>query len=75
MEQFPKIWGILQEIREENSCLSLKDLAVNGKDLMELGFVPGKAIGACLNHLLDLVLDEKVENQKDVLLEEARTFL
>ena len=71
MEQFPKIRGILEEIMAENACLSLKDLAVNGHDLMALGY-QGKEIGERLNALLELVLDEKVANEKDALLEAAR---
>ena len=51
MSQFSRIRGLLAEIREENSCLSLKDLAVNGHDLMALG-ITGKAIGRTLNFLL-----------------------
>ncbi len=68
MEQFPKIRKLLKEIKAENACLSLKDLAVNGHDLMALGFT-GKAIGETLNALLEQVLDEKLPNEKQALLE------
>ena len=67
MEQFPKIRELLKEIKAENACLSLKDLAVNGHDLMALGFT-GKAIGETLNALLEQVLDEKLPNEKQALL-------
>ena len=67
MEQFPKIRKLLKEIKAENACLSLKDLAVNGHDLMALGFT-GKAIGETLNALLEQVLDEKLPNEKQALL-------
>lgn len=67
MAQFSRIRGVLEEIKAENACLSLKDLAVNGHDLMALGF-RGKAIGEMLNHLLDLVLDETLPNKKGALL-------
>jgi tRNA nucleotidyltransferase (CCA-adding enzyme) len=75
MEQFPQIRRCLEQIQAENACLSLKDLAIKGHDLMELGFTPGKAMGECLNHLLELVLDEKLENEKETLLNAARKFL
>ena len=65
--EFRKIRVLLEEIREENACVSLKDLAVNGRDLMAMGY-RGKAIGNALNALLDLVLDEQVENQREALL-------
>ena len=75
MEQFPQIRRCLEQIQAENACLSLKDLAIKGHDLMELGFTPGKAMGECLNHLLELVIDEKLENEKEILLNAARKFL
>ena len=68
MAQFSKIRGLLEEIQAENACLSLKDLAVNGYDLMTLGYT-GKAIGETLNNLLEQVLDEKLPNEKQVLLD------
>ena len=67
MEVFDRIRNILQEIREENPCLNLKELAVKGSDLAALGF-SGKAIGAMLNALLDQVLDENLPNDREVLL-------
>ena len=58
---------ILSELLAENSCLHIKDLAVNGHDLMALGH-SGRAIGDALNHLLELVLDEKLPNRRQDLL-------
>ena len=70
MEVFSEIRRILAEIEEENACLSLKDLAVNGHDLMALGYA-GKEIGQCLNHLLEQVIEEKIPNEKSALLHAA----
>ena len=67
MEQFSQIRAILEEIYAENACLTLKDLAVNGHDLMALG-ITGRAIGQTLNALLEQVIDEKIPNEKDALL-------
>ncbi len=64
---FPEIRLVLEAIREENACLSLKDLAVNGRDLMALGLT-GKAIGEALNALLEEVLEERLPNEKEALL-------
>ena len=72
---FDQSLSIIQAIREEDSCLSLKDLAVNGRDLMAIGFLPGKDIGICLQILLELVIDEKLPNEKETLLENAKHFL
>ena len=73
-DQFSQIRGLLDEILTENACLSLKDLAVNGHDLMVLG-LSGPKIGQTMNRLLDLVLDEITENTKEALLEAAREML
>ena len=71
MDIFPKIRRVLQEIAEENACLSRKDLAVNGHDLMALG-ITGKAVGQTLNALLEQVIDEKLPNEKAALLARIR---
>ena len=67
MAQFSQLRSLLEEIRAENACLALKDLAVNGHDLMQLGLT-GKAIGQTLNALLEQVIDEALPNEKDALL-------
>ena len=68
---FHEIQSVMDEITAENSCLTLKDLAVNGHDLMDLG-ISGKAIGQCLNTLLSKVLDEELPNEKSALIAEIR---
>lgn len=62
----------IQQILDEQSCFSLKDLAIGGKDIMtKLGVKPGKHIGIILNTLLEEVIDEKISNESDVLLNKA----
>lgn len=63
---------IAKEILTEGACLSLKDLAVNGSDLMENGFPRGRILGEILSHLLKVVIEEKTENTKEALLKEAK---
>ena len=70
-ENFPEIFSLFEEILAENACLSLKDLAINGHDLMALGF-RGPSIGACLNQLLTLVVQEQLPNHRQTLLDFAR---
>ena len=70
LEQFAVLRGLIRQIGEEDACLSLKDLAVNGRDLLALG-LEGRAVGRCLNRLLDLVLDEAVPNERAALLAAA----
>ena len=64
---FPEIRNILAEIKAENSCLTVRDLAVNGHDLMALGYT-GPAVGRQLNRLLELVMDEQLPNEHQALL-------
>lgn len=65
---------ILQQLEAEQACLTLRDLAVNGRDLLQLGFHPGPEIGACLNRLFLMVQDETLPNSRDRLLQAAADF-
>ena len=72
LDRLPILWEIEKNARgiiSRGDCLSLKDLAVNGNDLMELGY-EGKKIGETLKSLLVMVIDEKVANERDALLKE-----
>ncbi len=71
---YDKIEASLKEIFEDDECFSLKQLAVNGHDMMELGFKENK-IGRALEKLLSLVVDGKLQNDRDILLEEAKKDL
>ncbi len=57
-----------RELVARQACFSLKDLAVNGRDLLAAGWAPGPAVGEALNAALDAVTDGAVENGKDALL-------
>lgn len=57
-----------EEIMRKQQCVSLKTLAVTGKDLLEAGCKPGKELGALLAEFLELVLDAPEENTKEKLL-------
>ena len=65
----------LQEILAQDSCFSLKDLAVKGSDLIAVGYQTGGVLGKCLQRLLDEVLDERLPNEKDALLAKAVSWL
>lgn len=60
---------LYKQVLEKRQCVSLKDLALSGKDLMEVGIKPGKELGEILSLLLQIVIDKPEENQKDRLLE------
>ncbi len=57
----------LDALLAEKPCFSLKDLAVNGRDLTALG-MSGPEVGKALNCLLGAVLDETAPNEKESLL-------
>ena len=71
---FAAIDALLEEIAREDACLTVKDLAINGNDLLALGIAAGPAIGECLEHLLDLVQDEQISNEKEPLHTAAKTY-
>ncbi|QEK13598.1 CCA tRNA nucleotidyltransferase [Crassaminicella thermophila] len=56
------------KILNEKQPLTIKDLKINGNDLIKLGIKQGKQIGIILNILLDKVLDDPNLNEKDKLL-------
>lgn len=48
-------------------CVTLRQLAVGGRDLMELGMRPGREIGSMLSELLEYVIDDPKRNKKEIL--------
>ena len=59
--------AILEDLLAREACFSLKQLAVNGRDLLALG-LRGPAIGRTLQSLLEAVVDGEVPNQRKALL-------
>ena len=57
-----------EEILRKRECLSLKDLAVSGRDLIDAGVKPGKDVGEILNRMLEEVLDDPEKNDKEYLM-------
>ncbi len=74
-ETFHRIATLLEQIEQEDSCLRIKDLAIDGSDLIALGYEPGPELGRCLEALLEQVLDEQLPNEKDALLGAAKKGL
>jgi len=70
-ENLRKVWQVFLGIKGREECTSLKELAVNGSDLIAAGFAPGKELGEVLNRLLLLVIEEPEKNTKECLLFEA----
>ncbi|MEG2038369.1 MAG: HD domain-containing protein [Oscillospiraceae bacterium] len=68
-KQLDEIVTIANEIIYEGECFTLKDLAVNGSDLIAIGIPKGKEVGITLKQLLVLVMENKIENKKESLLQ------
>lgn len=61
-----------EQIKADNECISLKELKINGKDLIDIGIADGKTIGTVLYQLFDEVIDERLPNKKNALLKRAK---
>lgn len=61
-----------ESVIAENACFSLKQLSVNGNDLIEIGITDGRQIGKILNCLLNDVIDEKIKNERSLLISKAK---
>ena len=75
MEQFMVLREMISAVLAEDACFSIKDLAVTGWDLQQIGLAPGPEMGRCLNWLLGQVQDEVLPNEKAVLLETVKKLL
>ena len=70
IEHFARLESMVEQISKE--CFSLSTLAINGSDLVSAGFEKGRGIGEILNTLLDEVIENKLPNEKNALLERAK---
>lgn len=69
------VLAILDRVIEEEQCFSLKDLAIKGRDILELGAEEGKIIGDILNNILNLVIEGQIENNREDLIKFASKLL
>lgn len=67
-EELEEVADLARSILAQAPCLSLKDLAVNGRDALAVG-LSGPAIGQALNRLLDQVAEGSLPNEREVLLQ------
>lgn len=59
----------VERILNEKQPLTVKDLKINGYDLMQLGVAEGREVGVILNELLEVILEDPDLNEKDSLTE------
>ena len=68
LERIEAVEKLYHEIMKKHQCVSLKTLAVTGRDLIATGMKPGPQMGAVLQELLEVVLDQPEMNEKEKLL-------
>ncbi len=68
-EKLDQLEELAKEVEAE-SCFTLQSLNISGNDLIALG-IKGKQIGETLNQLLNEVIEEKLANEKDVLIKRS----
>ena len=68
LEEQANIYKLLDIVLSGNACFSMKDLAVNGDDLLRMGAPRGPGIGVILDELLRLVIDGELPNDREKLL-------
>ncbi len=67
-ERLARLRALYEEVTDRRECVSLKELAVTGHDLIEAGVRPGPEMGRILNGFLELVVEEPSRNTKEYLL-------
>jgi tRNA nucleotidyltransferase (CCA-adding enzyme) len=75
LKQLEKMEQQVREVLEEKPAVSLKDLAINGKDLIDLGYQEGVELGGMIKKLLEIVIDKPELNRRERLLEFLETGL
>lgn len=68
LAELDEIKAKAEQILAERQCLTLKDLAVDGRDVIAAGIEPGPEVGRVLGGLLKRVLNEDIPNERKILL-------
>lgn len=63
-EEYDRLERVIDRVLEEKQCFSLKDLEINGDDLLAMGWRPGPSVGSALKSALEQVMDGNVENSR-----------
>ena len=69
LERIGAFENAMQQLVKEEACFSLRDLAVNGRDLLAAGVPRGPAVGDALEMLLSQVTDGEIANERTALLQ------
>ena len=72
VDNFEKLY---ETVIKEGDCISLKQLAVHGRDILSLGVCQGRQVGEILKMLLELVIEDPDKNEYESLMQAARDYL
>lgn len=75
VERMLNIKNIVDEVIAEDQCFSLRDLKINGYDLILIGIPEGKTIGKILDTLLSEVIDGEIDNDHEALVDAVRKLI
>ena len=75
LQKLSYIEGLYEEVCRQGDAVNLKDLAITGADLIAQGMKPGREIGAVLQELLDIVLEDPTLNTPEQLLEISKKIV
>lgn len=73
LKRLSGVEALYKEIMEKGECISLKTMALTGRDLITAGYMPGRELGEILEKLLAHVLENPEDNKKEILLKLAGT--
>lgn len=75
IEKYTGVREIAEQIIAEEQCFTLKDLAINGTDILSAGVPEGREVGLILNKLLEQVIDGEIQNNREVLMNYVKTYI
>jgi tRNA nucleotidyltransferase (CCA-adding enzyme) len=74
LKDIDKLESMVDEIIKEGQCFRIKDLAVNGNDLINDGIKEGIEVGKILKFLLDAVINGRCENKRESLMQHIKLY-
>ena len=75
LETLTKFSSLMEQVLAEKQCFSLRDLKIDGSDLLSMGVPQGKNLGAILGRLMDEVVEGTLENQREFLIDRAKDLV
>ena len=67
--------SVYNNLKEKNACVSIKQLEITGSDILSLGAENGPQIGNLLNELLVEVIENRLDNRHDALINQVKNII